>query len=110
MRGVEVSPKVYFFFFDFTQKTPIGQVLPAVSEAKDPMRAQRGGVLVEEAAYRGGTDSEASEEAEIGAGGGPSGSEEARGIPQSQAKLFVLHLNGRSNRDSHLGDGKAKGG
>ena len=48
-----------------------------MSEAKDPMRAQRGGVLVEEAAYRGGTDSEASEEAEIGAGGGPSGSEEA---------------------------------
>ena len=33
--------------------------------------------VVKEATYRGGTDSEASEEAEIGAGGGPSGSEEA---------------------------------
>ena len=80
-------------------------------ETEDLMCAWRSGALVvEEAAYGGGTDSKASKEAKTGAGSSHSGSEEARGVPQSQAKLFALHLNGRFNQDSCLGDGKAKGG
>ena len=49
-----------------------------MSEAEDLMHAWRFRALViKEAMYRGGTDSEASKEAEIGAFSGHSGSKEA---------------------------------
>ena len=96
MRGVEVSLKVFFFLT--LLKNANRQVLPAVSETEDLMHTWRSRALViEEAAYGGGTDSKASKEAEIRASGSHLGSEEARGIPQSQAKLLISHLNGRSN-------------
>ena len=76
MRGVEVSLKI-FFFCDFTQNTN-RQVLPAVSEAENLMRARGLGNLVsEKALYRGSANSEASKEAEVRAGGSCSGSEKA---------------------------------
>ena len=62
------------------------------------------------ALYRGSTDSEASEEAEIRASGSHSGSEEAQGVPQSEAELFVPRPNGELDRDPCLGDGEVKGG
>ena len=76
-------------------------------ETEDLMHAWRiGALIVEEAMYGGGTDSEASEEAEIGAAGGHLGSEEAWGVPQGEVELFVPHPNGEPYWDSHLGDGK----
>ena len=94
MRGAEVSPKK-FFFLTLTQNAN-RQVLPAMLEAEDLMCAWRFGALViEEAMYGGGTDSKASKEAEIRAGGGHLGSEEAQGIPKGEAGLFVLSLDGK---------------
>ena len=49
-----------------------------MSETEDLMHAWRiGALVVKKAMHRGGTDSEASEEAEIGAGSGHLGSKEA---------------------------------
>ena len=71
------SERFFFFFLTLTQNAD-RQVLPAVLEAEDPMHARRlRDLVIEEAMYGGGTDSEASEEAEIGASGGNPGSKEA---------------------------------
>ena len=66
--------------------------------------------VVKEAMYGGGTDSEASKEAEIRAGSSHLGSEEAQGVPQCEVELVVPCLNGKPHRDSCLGDGEVKGG
>ena len=101
---------IYIYIFDFTQNTN-RQVLPAMSETEDPMHAWRiGALIVEEATYGGGTDSEASKEAEIRASSSHSGSEEAQDVPQAEAELFVPRLNGKPHQDSYLRDGEAKGG
>ena len=64
-------------------------------ETEDLLYARRIGALIEEATYGGGTDSKASEEAEIRAGGSHLGSKEAQGVSQSEVKLFVLCPNGQ---------------
>ena len=74
------------------------------------MHAWRLGALVEEATYGGATDSKASKEAKVRAGSGNSGSEEAQGVPQSQAQLFIPCLNGKFGVDLGVGDGEETGG
>ena len=74
MRGVKVSLRS-FFFLTLTQNTD-RQVLPAVLEAEDLICAWRlGALIVKEAMYGGGTDSEAFKEAKIRASSGNLGSE-----------------------------------
>ena len=75
------------------------------------MHSQRFGALIgKEAMHGGGTDSEASEEAEVGASDGHLGSKEARGISEGETQLFILHLDGESHRDSCVGDGEVERG
>ena len=62
---------------------------------ENPMCAQRFRALIgEEAMHGGSTDSKASDKAEVRAGSGCLGSEEARGVSQGEMELFVLCLNG----------------
>ena len=60
--------KIIFLFFDFNSKNTNRQVLPAMLETKDLMHAWRiGAVIIKKAAHRGSANTEASEEAEVGA-------------------------------------------
>ena len=62
------------------------------------MHARRFGALIgKEAMHRGGTDSEASEEAEVKAGGGCLGPKEAQSIFEGETQLLVLCSDGKSH-------------
>ena len=82
-----------------------------MSEAEDPMHAQRFGNLVgEKASHGGNANSEASEEAEVGAGGSRSGSKKTQGVHEGEKELLIPGLNGELDRDPRLRDGEAEGG
>ena len=108
-KGAEVSLRNLFFFTCTDQNDR--KVLPAMLEQQDLMCAQRFGALViEKAMYKGVTDPEASEKAEVRAGGGNSGSKEARGVPQSEAQLLVPCPDGVFGGDPGVRDGEEMGG
>ena len=69
-----------------------------------------GNLIGEKASHRGNANSEASEEAEVGASGSCSGSEKTRGVLEGEKELLIPGLNGELDRDPRLGDGEAEGG
>ena len=83
MKGAKVSDYYYYYFLTLTQNDD-REVLPAMSEVKNLMHAQRpGAIVVEKAVYQRVADSEASEEAEVRADAGDLGSKEAQSVHES---------------------------